>query len=350
MIGYGTGVTVADFHPETRSYFSGRRVAVSGGAGFIGSHVVEQLLLLGATPVVPSRQENPRFLQHLGTAVETKLCDLEDLDSTREAIRGASVVISLAGHVGGVRYNQSRPASLFTSNLTPFTNTLSAAAELEVDRFLVTSSACVYASDCTVPTPESEGFVGIPEQTNVGYGWAKRMEEFLGSAYAQEFGLEVAIARPYNAYGPRDDSRIDRCHVIPALINKAMAANSGEFKVWGDGATTRSFLFVDDFARGLLEITARHPISEALNLGGDDMHTIRELAQIIGGIVSEARGEKIEPVFGDEGPTGQILRGCDTSKLKAALEFCPKISLHDGLQKTINWFVENENHALHSHS
>ena len=130
------------------------------------------------------------------------------------------------------------------------------------------------------------------------------MEEYLGAAYAKEFDLNVAIARPYNAYGPRDDFRVDRCPVIPALINKAMNAKDGRFKVWGDGLATRSFLFVDDFARGLLEITARHPFAEALNLGADAIHTIRELALFIGEITTEVRGEAIEPEFGDEGPTG----------------------------------------------
>ena len=349
MTEYRTGVGLADFFPETRKFFSGRRVAVSGGSGFVGSHVVEQLLLLGASPVVPTRSKGPPFLNHLGDAVDVRVGDLEDLGFARTALRDASVIMSLAGHVGGVRYNQSRPASLFTSNLLPFTNTLRVAADLGADRFLVTSSACVYPGDCTVPTPEAEGFVGTPEETNAGYGWAKRMEEYLGAAYAKEFDLNVAIARPYNAYGPRDDFRVDRCHVIPALINKAMNAKDGRFKVWGDGLATRSFLFVDDFARGLLEITARHPFAEALNLGADAIHTIRELALFIGEITTEVRGEAIEPEFGDEGPTGQIRRGCDTSKLRAALDYCSSVSLRDGLEKTIDWFVDHEDYALRSH-
>jgi GDP-L-fucose synthase len=349
LTNYGTDVGLAEFHSETKTFFFGRHVAVSGGSGFIGSHVVEQLLLLGAFPIIPTRKKAPPFLEHLGAAVEIRVCNLEDLDSARDAFRGASVILSLAGHVGGVGYNKSRPASLFTANLIPFTNTLKVAAEIGIDRFLVTSSACVYAGNCIVPTPESEGIVGIPEQTNIGYGWAKRMEEYLGAAYAEEFGLEVAIARPYNAYGPRDEFRTDRCHVIPALINKAVGAANGHFKVWGDGSATRSFLYVDDFARGLLEITARHARAEALNLGGDDIHSIGDLAQIIGEIVSKTRGEAIEPVFGYDGPTGQILRGCDTSRLRAALDYRPNVALRDGLQRTINWFLEHEDHPLRTH-
>ena len=119
--------------------------------------------------------------------------------------------------------------------------------------------------------------------------------------------------------------------------------------MWGYGLATRSFLFVDDFARGLLEITARHPFAEALNLGADAIHTIRELALFIGEITTEVRGEAIEPEFGDEGPTGQIRRGCDTSKLRAALDYRSSVSLRDGLEKTINWFVDHEDYALRSH-
>jgi len=346
MTDYKSGVDIDDFHADTREFFVDRTVAVCGGGGFIGSHVVEQLLALGARPVVPTRRNHPPFLEHLQDAVSFVNCDLEDLNNTRAALSDASVVMDLAARIGGIKFNETRPASQFDQNLRPFMNTIRAAADNNVDRLLVTSSACVYTRHCPVPTPESEGFVGHPEDTNVGYGWAKRMEEFLAWAAAQEYGLSIAIARPYNAYGPRDDFRDERSHVIPSLISKALRTTEGRFTVWGNGSATRAFLYVDDFARGLLEITARYPAADALNLGGDEMSSIHDLAHLIADLVSEIRGDRVEPVFGNEGPTGQPVRGCDTSRLKSILKFSPDVSLEDGLQRTIQWFVTHENHAL----
>ena len=347
---YRSEVKFDDFEPETRRYFLGRTVAVCGGSGFIGSHVVEQLLTLGATPIVPTRRQITPFLQHLGKDVTKLSCDLDDLESVQMAFRDVSVVMDLAAKVGGVKYNEARPASLFEDNLRPFLNTMRAAVDNQVSRFLVTSSACVYRRDCPIPASEIEGFVGIPESTNLGYGWAKRMEEFMGWAAAQEFDLDVAIARPYNAYGPRDDFRAEHSHVIPALVLKAFRSTDGSLPVWGDGTATRSFLYVDDFARGLLEITARYDRAEAINLGGDDVHSIRDIAAAIASLVSDIRGIQIVPEFGAAGPVGQTYRGCDTSKLKAELAFQPKVTLEEGLRKTIDWYATHEDCALHTHA
>ena len=350
MTSYRSGVGVGDFHPDTQKFFSGRTVAVCGGSGFIGSHVVEHLLVLGAHPVIPTRRSNPPFLAHVQDSVTTVLCDLEDIHQTRSALSEVSVILDLAARMGGIKYNESRPASQFDQNLRPFMNTIRVAAENNVERILVTSSACIYTRHCPVPTPETEGFVGLPETTNVGYGWAKRMEEFLAWACAEEYGLSVAIARPYNAYGPRDDFRENRSHVIPSLISKALRATDGRLPVWGDGSATRAFLYVDDFARGLLEIAARYAESDALNLAGDECHSIRDLAFMIASMISVRSGRSIEPVFSEEGPTGQPLRGGDTSKLKSVLGFSPNVSLRDGLETTIEWFAAHEDHALRTHT
>jgi len=350
MRAYRSEVGAGEFHIATREYFNGRTVAVCGGSGFIGSHVVEQLLVLGAHPVVPTRHVAPAFLEHFRDYVTLIQCDLENLDETRAATAGTSVIIDLAARMGGVEFNGSRPASQFDQNLRPFMNTIQAAVDNNIERILVTSSACVYAHDCPVPTPETEGFVGVPESTNLGYGWAKRMEEFLGWACAQEYGLSVAIARAYNAYGPRDDFRPDRCHVIPALIRKALTSTDGCMPVWGDGSATRAFLYVDDFARGLLEITARYACCEALNLGTDEIHTIRDTAYLIANLTSQLHGKLVEPIFNDEGPAGQQFRGSDTSKLSSVLGFSPKVSLEDGLRSTIQWFAAHEDYALRTHT
>jgi len=347
---YRSGVTAGDFHTDTRTFFDKRSVVVTGGTGFIGSHVVEQLLALNARPIVPSRRTDAPFLSHLGRGVEIRQTDLEDYQSTRNALRGASVVLNLAATVAGLEYNASHPASIFQSNLQTFFNTIRVAREMGVDRFAVVSSACVYPRFCSIPTPESEGFLDEPEPTNSGYGWAKRMEEYLATKYAEEFGLSVAIARPYNSYGPRDNFDPASSHVIPSLILKAFNAEDGILPVWGDGSHSRSFLYVDDFARGVLEVAARYPQADAVNIGADEETTIGETAFLVARLVSEVRQTKLEPSFDPRGLTGQPRRHCDTTKAEATLGFKARVSLEEGLRRTVDWFSRHGHHALSSHA
>lgn len=339
---YRSALLAHDFHAETQTFFAGRRVLVLGGSGFIGSHVTEALLALGAFPVVLSRSPSPTFLAHLGDGVRVVRGDLKDANAVRGAINGCSAVLHLAAAVAGLEWNAGHPASMFMDNLELFTNSLRVAVENKVDRFLVTSSACVYPRFCTVPTPESEGFTGEPEPTNAGYGWAKRMEEFVGQSAAREFGLSVAIARPYNAYGPRDDFALSTSHVIPALIRKAVEAEDGVLRVWGDGSHSRGFLYVDDFARGLLEVAARYPKGDALNLGTAEEVTIRELAETICAQVGALLGYEIHPEFDPQGLTGQPRRACDTSKALSAIGYQARVPLSSGLRRTIEWHLGHQ--------
>lgn len=349
-IPYETACSAADFHPDTRAFFRDRSVAVTGGTGFIGSHVVEQLLCLQARPIVLSRRPDATaFLRNCTDRIELRHCDLKSLDSTRNALKGASVVLNLAAKVAGLEYNRTHAASIFHENMQIFLNVIKAVQELRADRFLVTSSACVYPRFCTIPTPESEGSVGEPEPTNSGYGWAKRMQEYLGVQYAREFGLSVAIARPYNAYGPRDNFDPGSSHVIPALIRKAFESTDGFLNVWGDGSHSRSFLYVDDFARGLLEVTTRYPVADPLNLGAEEETTIREIATRIANLVSELRGVPIQLRFEPAGLTGQPRRCCDTGKASRVLGFSAHVSLSEGLQRTVEWFAKNESRTLPAH-
>lgn len=350
MSGYRSSVQPEDFHPETRSFFAARTVAVTGGSGFIGSHVVEQLLALGARVIVPGRQSRPEFLASVENEIEVRTCDLLHSEAAREAIRGASAVLHLAAVVGGLQFNIEHPASIFRDNMQMFLNVIHAAADQKAERFLVMSSACVYPRHCSIPTPESEGFLDEPEPTNGGYGWAKRMQEYLGRQYSIEFGLPVAIARPYNAYGPRDYFDPARSHVIPALIAKAFQTEDGTLPVWGDGSHSRSFLYADDFARGALEVAARYASADAVNLGIDEETTIAELAGTIASIVSRMQGRTITPVFNPTGLTGQPRRRCDTTKAARLLGFQAHIPLAKGLERTIEWYRTHANRSLPSHS
>lgn len=347
---YRSAVQATDFHADTRTFFAGRKVLVLGGSGFVGSHVVEQLLTLGSQPIVLTRSAAPEFLSHLKGKIDIVVGDLADQDTALEVSRRASVVMNLAASVAGIGWNAAHPASMFMDNMTLFFSSLRAAAKANVDRYLVTSSACVYPRHCLIPTPETEGFRDEPEPTNAGYGWAKRMEEFLGKAAAQEYGLSVAIARPYNCYGPRDNFGTETSHVIPALIRKALEAKGDSFPVWGDGSHSRSFLYVDDFARGLVEVAARYPEADPVNIGDAREVTIRETAELIAAHVSYATGRTVRPQFDPAGITGQPRRSCDTSKARAVLNYEAQVSLDEGLRRTINWYLADAHNSLHSDS
>ncbi len=213
------------------SFWDRKKVLVTGGGGFIGSHVVERLARLhrGVKITVAARMtpENKRNLAAVLKDVRVVKADLRDPEACRRACRGQDVVLNLAGVVGGVGYNSVHHASLFRDNMTLQLNMIEAARLEKAARYLVVSTACVYPRDCVIPTPESEGFRDAPEATNRGYGWAKRMGEYLGRAYADEFGMSVAIVRPYNAYGPRDHFEPEKSHVIAALVRRVGAVEGG---------------------------------------------------------------------------------------------------------------------------
>ena len=314
---------------------------MTGGGGFIGSHVVELLLKAGrSVRVTVADRPSPtkrRNLKAVWKDVSFKKAELSDPKAALALCRGQDVVLNLAASVGGVGWNSAHPGSLFRDNVAIGVNVLEAARRADVGRFLVVSSACVYPRDCAIPTPETEGFREAPEKTNEGYGWAKRMAEYAGRAYAEEFGMSVAIARPYNAYGPRDHFDPARSHVIAALV-KRVCDGENPIKVWGDGSTTRSFLFVEDFARGLLKVAEKYPKADPLNIGADDEISVRDLAALI----ARLAGSPAKLVFDPSKPSGQPRRRCDVAKAKKAIGFTARVALPEGLAKTIAWYRAHE--------
>lgn len=319
----------------TPSYWAGKRVLVTGGAGFIGSHLVERLVAEDARVTVPLRDEQAlrANLVAVQDRIRLEVADLERWEECLRVVEGHQIVMNLAARVAGIQYNIDHPATMFRDNLAIFLNVIEAARVTRVQRFLVVSSACVYPRECTIPTPEDEGVLGQPEPTNLGYGWAKRMEEFLGHAYAQEYGLSVAIARPYNAYGPRDNFSPESSHVIPALIRRVLEGEN-PLRVWGSGNQTRSFLHVSDFVEGLLTITERYPQADPVNLGSTEEVTLRDLAQLIVTLCGSIA--RVEFDLGK--PEGQPRRMCDTRKAQGVLGFQAKVPLREGLQSTIEWY------------
>lgn len=318
-----------------KSFYSGKKVLVTGGAGFIGSHVVEMLVKLGAKVTVPFRKTtNVDFLRDVKDGIRLVEADLNNRLEVDEAMKGQEIVLNLAAAKGGgIANSLAHQASLCRDNLSTFLNVIDSARVAGVERFLVVSSACVYPRNATNPTPEEDGFKDAPEPANAGYGWSKRLEEYLGGAYAQEFGMKIAIARPYNAYGPRDDFFAPTSHVIPGILRRIFDGES-PLVVWGSGTQTRSFLYVEDFARGLLEVCEKYPAADALNIGSSEEISVGELAKLL----IELTGAKTNLTFDTEKPEGQPRRTCDTSKAKSKIGFQSAISLREGLSKTIDWY------------
>jgi GDP-L-fucose synthase len=323
------------------SFWKDKRVLVTGGAGFIGSHLVEMLVAKRAEVKVADNLENANLnnLKEVKNRITLINVDLKDLKNCIRVTEGVDIVLNLVAKVGGIDFNIRHPASIVRDNMLFILNMIEASRISKVERFLAVSSACVYPRDCKIPTPETEGFVGIPEPTNEGYGWAKRMSEVLARSYHQEFGMKVAIARPYNAYGPRDHFETERSHVIPALI-KRVFDRENPLVVWGNGEQSRAFVYVEDLARGLMEIIERYPNADPVNIGTDEEIKIKDLIKMI----VEISGIKTQIEFDASKPLGQLRRNCDISKAICKINFKTKYSLREGLIKTINWYKENYKH------
>lgn len=318
---------------DLRRFYGGRRVVVTGGSGFIGSHVVACLSACAARIRVPARSPASAAAA-LGSSVEIVPCDLTSPGAAEEAIAGAEIVFHLAGRVGGVGLNQLHPATMFRENMRLFLPVIEACRLHHVDLLVAVSSACVYPRDCRIPTPEEEGTRGSPDPSNEGYGWAKRMLEYLSQAYSREYHMRIAIPRPYNAYGPRDHFDLESGHVIPALVRKFLDPSVKQVRVWGDGRQSRSFLYAEDFAEGVLRCGMSYATAEPLNIGSDEEISIADLAFL----VRELTGSTKEVVFDPSAPAGQPRRRCDVTRMMRVLGWKPRISLREGLRRTIEWY------------
>ena len=319
-------------------YWSGKKVLITGGTGFIGSHVVEQLVKRGAQVSVLDNMRNGKIknIEYLKDKVRFIKGNCISLKDVQGACEGQEIVMNLAAHVGGIEYNRMHQATMMRDNMLIAATVLEAARLVQVERFLVVSSACIYPRDAAIPTAETEGFKKEPEPTNGGYGWAKRVAEKLGMYYAAEFGMKIGIVRPYNAYGPRDHFDSTSSHVIPALIKRILDGEN-PLKVWGSGKQSRAFLYVDDLAEGMIQAIEKYPVPDPINLGTDEEITIENLVKMIVKIT----GKETNIIFDTTKPDGSPRRNSNNIKAKEKIGFQPKITLHEGLLKTVDWYRKN---------
>jgi GDP-L-fucose synthase len=298
------------------------RTLVTGGGGFLGSHLVERLEATGHDVVVPRRRDYD--LTHWDDAARMY------------ADAGPEVVFHLAAEVGGIGANRTSPGRYWYANLMMGAHVLELSRQHAVRKTIVTGTVCSYPKFTPVPFHEDELWNGYPEETNAPYGVAKKAVLVGAQAYRAQYGLDAIFLMPANLYGPRDNFDLESSHVIPALIRKML---SGEDRVvlWGDGSPTREFLYVEDAAEALVLAGERYVGSDPVNLGTGVETSIRELAET----VADLTGFEGEIVWDTSMPNGQPRRQLDASRASELFGFRAETTLRDGLEKTVAWYRDS---------
>jgi nucleoside-diphosphate-sugar epimerase len=262
--------------------------------------------------------------------------DLSSIDDCRRVAHGVDIIFNLAGKVGGIGYQVGHHGTAYLSNVLVNLALLEAARLEGVERYQCTSSTCVYSRENSANAREEDAFVNDPEPTVFGYGWAKRMAEIQARLYAEEYGMKIAIVRPANTFGPRDDFSEQTSHVIPAIIARVFESDES-ITIWGSGNQTRSFVYVQDVVRGMMDATEKYAIADPINLGSDEEVTIRDLVHSI----IRLFGKKLDVRFDSARPQGQPRKYADIAKARRAIGWAPSFTLEQGLAKTISWYKEN---------
>jgi GDP-L-fucose synthase len=312
---------------ENEFNWANKRICVTGGAGFLGTHLIANLRSRGAREIfIPTIEKY----------------DLVDRDAIAQLLEDANpdVIIHLAAHVGGIGANREHPAEFFYDNLMMGVQLLHQAYERGVEKFVAIGTVCAYPKFTPVPFREDDLWIGYPEETNAPYGLAKKMLLVQSQAYRAQYGYNSIFLLPVNLYGPGDNFNPRSSHVIPALIRKCVEAKENgddHIVVWGDGSPTREFIYATDAAEGIALATERYNESEPVNIGSGFEISIKDLAEKI----ARMTGFEGELVWDADKPNGQPRRALDTSRATEKFGFTAKTDFEKGLQATIDWFLAN---------
>lgn len=313
-------------------FLEGKRVMVTGGAGFLGRYVVEMVRARGAREVFVPR---------------SKEYDLVNMEAVERAYRDGDpeVVIHLAARVGGIVANLENPGRFFYDNLMMGVQLIEVGRRHNVKKFVSVGTICAYPKDTPVPFKEERLWDGYPEESNAPYGLAKKMLLVQSQAYREQYGFNAIYLLPVNLYGPGDNFDLHTSHVIPALIRKCLKGVEEKAKTiecWGDGSPTREFLFVKDCAEAIVLATERYHGKDPVNIGTGREIAIKELVSLI----ARETGFEGEVTWDRSRPNGQPRRSLDTSLAKTAFGFSARTDLVHGLRETIEWYKVHHSKSL----
>ena len=307
------------------TFWDNQSILLTGGAGFLGSHIVDELHIRGVTG-------DQLFIPR------SRDLDLRRWENCVKAVKGRDIVIHLAAKVGGIGFNQNYPGDLFYDNAIMGIQLIEAARQEGVEKCVILGTVCAYPKYTPVPFSEDTLWDGYPEKTNAPYGLAKKMLLVQSQAYRQQYGFNAIYLLPVNLYGPRDNFNPESSHVIPALIKKFVEAVQEKrpvVEIWGTGNASREFLYVEDAARAIVLATERYNKPEPVNLGAGQEISIKELVKII----QKYTGFTGSIHWDTSKPDGQPRRCLVTSRAEKEFGFVAKVPFDVGLRRTVEWYV-----------